>query len=250
MPQNIVLMFHLLSCAFTVVLDVSPPGIEMEIVNSCEKNNGGCSHHCEHTTNGPLCSCNHGYQLDRDRKTCVGKNCTLLSLLSFISMHFPTLCFCRPGHLLKPALYHCVPSSDSDECVSGESCCSHFCRNYPGGYECSCRAGHGLNPDGCGCDGKSATLLAVYLEWCFLAFPMFWHSCAHLPTDCSAEIKLFKAFSEQKTRNRTFCSLGSKLRTVYSNCQMGRWLEEVKSNKAHLSLICATCHPNVVIITI
>ncbi|KAG7226079.1 hypothetical protein INR49_018689 [Caranx melampygus] len=86
--------------------------IEMEIVNSCEKNNGGCSHHCEHTTNGPLCSCNHGYQLDQDRKTCV----------------------------------------DSDECVSGESCCSHFCRNYPGGYECSCRAGHRLNPDGCGCD--------------------------------------------------------------------------------------------------
>lgn len=47
--------------------------IEMEIVNSCEKNNGGCSHHCHHSTNGPVCSCNHGYRLDQDFKTCVGK---------------------------------------------------------------------------------------------------------------------------------------------------------------------------------
>ena len=66
------------SSGYALVVSVlSPPGIEMEIVNSCEKNNGGCSHHCEHTTNGPLCSCNHGYQLDRDRKTCVGKNLSL-----------------------------------------------------------------------------------------------------------------------------------------------------------------------------
>lgn len=93
---------------------LSPPGIEMEIVNSCEKNNGGCSHHCEHTTNGPLCSCNQGYQLDQDRKTCVGKNCSLLSMFSssfLISIHFLTLCVCLPGHLLTLTLltHHCVP---------------------------------------------------------------------------------------------------------------------------------------------
>lgn len=45
----------------------------MEIVNSCENNNGGCSHHCEHSTSGPVCSCNNGYRLDDDLKTCVGK---------------------------------------------------------------------------------------------------------------------------------------------------------------------------------
>lgn len=27
--------------------------VELEIVNSCEKNNGGCSHHCEHAVVGP-----------------------------------------------------------------------------------------------------------------------------------------------------------------------------------------------------
>lgn len=189
MLHNIVLMFQLWLCTLIVVSVLSPPGIEMEIVNSCEKNNGGCSHHCEHTTNGPRCSCNHGYQLDQDRKTCVGKNFSLqrfllLSLLLCLCFFIPLLsfsftsCFCLPGHLLKPTLYHCVPASDSDECVSGESCCSHFCRNYPGGYECSCRAGHRPNPDGCGCDGKSPRLLAVYLLWCFLLCSMLWHSCA------------------------------------------------------------------------
>lgn len=45
----------------------------MEIVNSCESNNGGCSHHCQHSTGGPVCSCNHGYRLDDDLKTCIGK---------------------------------------------------------------------------------------------------------------------------------------------------------------------------------
>lgn len=52
-------------------------GIEMEIVNSCENNNGGCSHHCQHSTSGPVCSCNQGYQLDHDLRTCVGKETEL-----------------------------------------------------------------------------------------------------------------------------------------------------------------------------
>lgn len=47
-------------------------GIEMEIVNSCEANNGGCSHGCSHSSTGPLCSCPRGYELDEDQKTCVG----------------------------------------------------------------------------------------------------------------------------------------------------------------------------------
>lgn len=74
---------------FIVALLLSLPGIEMEIVNSCEKNNGGCSHHCEHTTNGPLCSCNHGYRLEQDRKTCVGKRSLFQPLSLFPSLLFP-----------------------------------------------------------------------------------------------------------------------------------------------------------------
>lgn len=56
-----------------------PAGIEMEIVNSCESDNGGCLHHCQHGTTGPVCSCNHGYQLDEDLKNCVGQYCCFIS---------------------------------------------------------------------------------------------------------------------------------------------------------------------------
>ena len=61
-------------------------GIEMEIVNSCENNNGGCSHHCQHSTSGPVCSCNHGYRLDDDLKTCVGTKprCTGIDLTNML----------------------------------------------------------------------------------------------------------------------------------------------------------------------
>lgn len=48
-------------------------GIEMEIVNSCESGNGGCLHHCQHGTLGPVCSCNHGYHLNEDLRTCSGE---------------------------------------------------------------------------------------------------------------------------------------------------------------------------------
>lgn len=44
----------------------------MEIVNSCEANNGGCSHGCSHSSAGPLCTCPRGYELDEDQKTCIG----------------------------------------------------------------------------------------------------------------------------------------------------------------------------------
>lgn len=49
-----------------------PAGIEMEIVNSCEADNGGCSHGCSHSSAGPLCTCPRGYELDEDQKTCIG----------------------------------------------------------------------------------------------------------------------------------------------------------------------------------
>lgn len=39
---------------------------------SCEEM--GCHHDCQTTNNGPLCTCRHGYKLNRsDDKTCDGK---------------------------------------------------------------------------------------------------------------------------------------------------------------------------------
>lgn len=60
-------------CSFLPsLLFVSLQGIEMEIVDSCQKDNGGCSHGCEHTATGPRCSCHDGYVLSSDGKACTG----------------------------------------------------------------------------------------------------------------------------------------------------------------------------------
>lgn len=68
------------ACILTSFWFISPQGIEMEIVDSCQDNNGGCSHHCEHTTAGPRCSCDDGYRLDFDGKTCAGNPQRMLHL--------------------------------------------------------------------------------------------------------------------------------------------------------------------------
>lgn len=44
----------------------------MEIVNSCEASNGGCSHGCSHSSAGPVCTCPRGFELAQDQKTCIG----------------------------------------------------------------------------------------------------------------------------------------------------------------------------------
>ena len=47
-------------------------GIEMEVVDFCAISNGGCDHKCQHTRDGPICSCRKGYKLMADKKGCRG----------------------------------------------------------------------------------------------------------------------------------------------------------------------------------
>ena len=42
-------------------------------VNECNSTNGGCNHVCTNTIGTFLCSCNSGYELDADQRTCVGE---------------------------------------------------------------------------------------------------------------------------------------------------------------------------------
>ena len=57
-------------------------GIEMEVVDFCAISNGGCDHKCQHTREGPICSCRKGYKLMADKKGCRGTS--VLSLISFV----------------------------------------------------------------------------------------------------------------------------------------------------------------------
>lgn len=49
-------------------------GVELEPVDSCAINNGGCAHSCRHEDGGAVCSCRKGYILQIDRKSCLGES--------------------------------------------------------------------------------------------------------------------------------------------------------------------------------
>lgn len=73
----------------------------------CRVNNGGCMHQCL-TKNGAVrCSCNSGYRLADDQRSCL----------------------------------------DVDECEENNAGCHHICDNTPGSYRCNCYAGYRLNVD-------------------------------------------------------------------------------------------------------
>ena len=42
-------------------------------INECSSTNGGCNHVCTNTIGTFLCSCNSGYELESDQRTCVGE---------------------------------------------------------------------------------------------------------------------------------------------------------------------------------
>lgn len=52
--------------------DINNVGVEMEVIDSCAKGNGGCEHVCRQGDTGTTCSCREGYTLRPDRKSCEG----------------------------------------------------------------------------------------------------------------------------------------------------------------------------------
>lgn len=48
-------------------------GIEMEVIENCNSNNGGCEHICTNALHGKKCSCFVGYILERNGVSCAGR---------------------------------------------------------------------------------------------------------------------------------------------------------------------------------
>lgn len=89
-------------CSFLPsLLFISLQGIEMEIVDSCQEDNGGCSHGCEHTATGPRCSCHDGYVLSSDGKACTGNpgysSCCQDRVCIQPKQHIAEALFCFPS---------------------------------------------------------------------------------------------------------------------------------------------------------
>jgi hypothetical protein len=80
-------------------------------VNECAIDNGGCAHRCMDTLQSYSCSCNNGYTLHDDGRSCY----------------------------------------DIDECSAVDNGCEDTCTNTDGSYLCSCSDGYALDSNGKTC---------------------------------------------------------------------------------------------------
>lgn len=104
-----------------------------------------CQHLCYKIGDSHACTCDHGFQLAGDGRSCVDFNdCS--DERQCPGEHFACVntvggfqCVCEAGYRSSGGL--CV---DEDECASAP--CEHMCTNTPGSYQCSCYDGYRVDP--------------------------------------------------------------------------------------------------------
>lgn len=118
----------------------------------CEMDNGGCDHFCTpQGKNRYACSCNEGYNLARDAKTCKDANECAIDNGGCEQECFNTLgsffCSCLDGFVPKGS--KCI---DVNECEKSMNQCPGPCINLAGSYRCDCNITgftHSEAPDIC-----------------------------------------------------------------------------------------------------
>lgn len=100
-----------------------------------------CAHACYQEGDSYACTCEHGFKLAADGRSCVdfndckderqcpGENFKCVNTVGGFE------CVCKDGYRLRGDM--CV---DVDECASAP--CEHMCSNTPGSYACSCYDGY------------------------------------------------------------------------------------------------------------
>ncbi|KAI8510793.1 hypothetical protein Bbelb_117090 [Branchiostoma belcheri] len=119
--------------------------------DECAVCNGGCEQTCTNTPGGFLCSCQHGYTLNRDGLACDDVNECEVSPgicggrdVGCVNLNGSFDCKCLPGFRMGAGC------EDVDECSGRHTCPENaFCVNQPGSYYCVCRDGFTGNGTTC-----------------------------------------------------------------------------------------------------
>ncbi|GFX78983.1 signal peptide, CUB and EGF-like domain-containing protein 2 [Trichonephila clavipes] len=136
----------------------APQRENLKALDPCTINRGGCDHFCNLVADIPTCSCNKGFLLQRDGKTCRVKNVAETEEMKqtrtkkeycngqcgphkCVQELTGVRCSCRRGYKLLPDNKTC---EDINECSSKNFRCSHQCINTFGAAHCACPKGYTL----------------------------------------------------------------------------------------------------------
>ncbi|WAR23702.1 MLP-like protein [Mya arenaria] len=118
-------------------------------INECQTNVSVCEQDCVNTDGSFQCSCNSGYRLSGNRRSCsdtdydpclsADLDCRNTSGCT-LNLANVTTCFCEDGFELDATGLNC---KDVNECNRGA--CQQVCSNTVGGFECSCYQGYRID---------------------------------------------------------------------------------------------------------
>jgi len=133
-------------------------------VDHCKVSNGNCSQVCVNQASGAVCTCNSGFVLDKDGRTCNVDYCMNgnggCDTKCENSKNGP-VCKCNSGFRLKDDGKNCT---NIDECAEGSSSCdtkSTICVDTTGSYNCYCKKGY-KQKDQFSCDDKDECTLGTH----------------------------------------------------------------------------------------
>lgn len=121
---------------------------------NCNNNNGGCQHVCRLRRRRVRCSCNAGFQLQQDQRSCGDQNecnnrnggCSDICDNSEGSF----TCRCHNGRQLLADGKTC--GSNNQNCNTNNGGCSQICQQTFNGVQCACQRGFTLSSDGKTCE--------------------------------------------------------------------------------------------------
>ena len=102
--------------------------------DECALGISGCNQICTNTVGSYMCSCNPGYQIALNNRTCTGKHIASNMMVSFKQFTMQYV--------------------DMNECALGMHDCNQICTNTNGSYTCSCSPGYKISSNNRTCVGK------------------------------------------------------------------------------------------------